>query len=247
MDRLPFDSREIKLTVESVARSDKDIATISALEHFAQENGNILVLSGGYATEALCGGNITRPHGDIDAHLILSGPKSVEELSSGIRNLVKSDDTKWEERSADDKKIEFIEDVDKTDFFAKRRVEVYFNPAHEANMSYPRKKLIDSKGNAVYVRVVNVIDMVSPKMVKIFKSRQGVDTSKDRHTSISDYIDLRRLMELPEFDKEAVLNAIVGSLKWEDPSISDEEAEAVAPRIYSTVQDLLKKTLQLAS
>lgn len=243
MDKLPHDFREMNLTAEAVARSDKDIATISALERFARENGNILILSGGYATEALCGGKITRPHGDIDAHLILNGPKSVEELSSGIRDLVRGEDTKWEERSADDKKIEFIEDVEKADFFAKRRVEVYFNPAHEANMSYPRKRLTDSKGNAVFVRVVNVVDMVSPKMVKIFKSRHGVDTSKDRHTSISDYIDLKRLMELPEFDKETVLTGIAGSLKWEDPDLSDDEAKSMSPRIYSTVQDLLSKVL----
>lgn len=68
MGNLNHDTRDILLTPATIQKSNQDLATISQLNKFAQKTGNILVLSGGYATEALCGGQITRPHGDIDAH-----------------------------------------------------------------------------------------------------------------------------------------------------------------------------------
>ena len=72
-----------------------DIATILSLGKFAEETGNILVLTGGYAVEAWCGGKIARAHGDIDAHLILTGNKSAGELFSGVRELLSNESTKW--------------------------------------------------------------------------------------------------------------------------------------------------------
>ena len=95
MKKLKNDTRDITLTSEFIEKSDTDIATITALDKFAKETGNILVLTGGYAVEAHCRGKITRAHGDIDAHLILTGKKSTDELFSGVRDLLKNESTKW--------------------------------------------------------------------------------------------------------------------------------------------------------
>ncbi|MCX6704734.1 MAG: hypothetical protein NT162_00125, partial [Candidatus Woesebacteria bacterium] len=95
MNKLDHDTREIGLSAEAIVKSDKDIATIATLEKFATATGNILVLTGGYATEAHCGGKITRAHGDIDAHLILTGQKLTDELFSGIHELLGKESTKW--------------------------------------------------------------------------------------------------------------------------------------------------------
>ena len=108
MGKLENDTRDIALTPEFVKKSDMDIATIVALDKFAKETGNILVLTGGYATEAHCGGKITRAHGDIDAHLILTGQKSAGELFFGVRELLSRESTNWILRDQKPDKVVYL-------------------------------------------------------------------------------------------------------------------------------------------
>ncbi|KKS32053.1 MAG: hypothetical protein UU93_C0011G0014 [Candidatus Amesbacteria bacterium GW2011_GWA2_42_12] len=206
MGKLENDTRDIALTPEFVKKSDMDIATIVALDKFAKETGNILVLTGGYATEAHCGGKITRAHGDIDAHLILTGQKSAGELFSGVREFLNKESTNWILRDQKPDKVDYLEDDENKEFFGKRRIEVRLNPPHAANVKYPKKKLIDSHGRIVEVCVIDLIEMVSGKIHKIFELKDGVDVAKDRHSSISDHFDLKRLLALPILDKENIRN-----------------------------------------
>ena len=204
MINLDNDERNLELTSEFIEKSDKDIDTIKALTEFAVETGNILVLSGGYATEALCGGNISRPHGDIDTHLILTGSKSLEKLFAGIHKLLNNEKTKWKLREKQPDKLEYVEDNENREFFAKRRVEVRMNSPHENNIKYPKKKLINSRGNEIEVCVVDLNEMVIQKIHKFFVLKDGVDTSKDRHSSVSDFFDLRRLLFQEELNSELI-------------------------------------------
>lgn len=208
MDKLENDERNIELTPEAVKKTDRDIATIATLNDFARRTGNILVLSGGYATEAHLGGKITRPHGDIDAHLILTGQKSADELFAGVRELLFREDTQWKLRDQKSDKVDYLEDNDNIEFFNRRRVEVRLNAPHEANVKYPKRKLIDSQGREVEVCVVDLEQMVSEKIHKLFELKDGVDTTKDRHPSVSDYFDLKRILESGLVDKEKVRKRI---------------------------------------
>jgi len=135
MNKLENDTRGIELTPEFVEKSDKDIATITTLNEYANKTGNTLVITGGYATEALCGGKITRAHGDIDIHIILSGSESIETLNHSIRDLLFKEDTKWVARERNPKRIDCLEDDDKKKFFDKRRIEVHLVPPNELNCS----------------------------------------------------------------------------------------------------------------
>ena len=200
MAKLENDTRSIGLTPKYVEKSDIDIATIAALNEFAKKTGNILVLSGGYAVEAHCGGVIARGHGDIDAHFILTGSKTAKDLFSGIKKLLYRENTKWILREQRVDKVDYLEDLDTEDFFSKRRVEVRLNKPHEANVNYPIKKLIDSIGNEVEVCVVDLTQMVLEKIHKFYDLKDRVDTSKDRHSSGSDYFDLKRLLELKDLN-----------------------------------------------
>ena len=204
MGILDNDEREISLTPEFIEKSDKDLLTIKSLDKFASQTGNILVISSGYATEALCGGDITRAHGDVDAHIILTGLKSTEKLFSGVKAIISKEDTKWKLRNRTPEKFEFIADYKNKDFFAKRRLEVYLNSPHEYNIKYPERKLINSKGEEIVVSVVDLDEMVLQKIHKFYILKDGVDTSKDRHSSISDFFDLKRLLESRELDKEKI-------------------------------------------
>jgi hypothetical protein len=204
MNKLDHDTRIIELSEKAISKSDKDIATISALNKFAQKTGNILVLTGGYAVEALCGGKITRAHGDIDAHIILTGTKSNEELFGGVQDLLFKEDTRWILRDQKQDKVDYLEDDERKEFFDRRRVEVRLNLPHEANVKYPKKKLIDSQGNTIEIGIIDLTEITSGKIHKFFELKNGVDTTEDRHSSESDYFDLKRLLALSEFDKSAI-------------------------------------------
>ena len=73
-------------------------------------------------------------------------------------------------------------------------------------MKYSKKKLIDSKGGGVEIDVIDLVQTVTEKIHKFYELKDGVDTSKERHSSVSDYYDLKRLLALPEFDKESIKN-----------------------------------------
>lgn len=49
MKKLENDTRGIELTSESLEKSDKDMATISALDEFARKTKNTLIITGGFA------------------------------------------------------------------------------------------------------------------------------------------------------------------------------------------------------
>jgi len=206
INKLDHDTREISLSAKAVVKCDKDIATIATLDVFAKTIGNILVLTGGYAVEALCGGKITRAHGDVDAHLILTGSKSSDEIFSGVRDLLYKEGTKWKLRDQKPDKVDYLEDDENKEFFEKRRVEVRLNAPHEANIKYPKKKLIDSHGKVIEVCIIDLDDMVLGKIHKLFELKDGVDTTIDRDISISDYFDLKRLLALPELDRGDIKN-----------------------------------------
>ena len=206
MIKLENDTRGIRLTPQFVEKSDKDIATILALDKYAKEAGNTLVLTGGYATEALCGGEITRAHGDVDAHIILTGSESTETLNRGIRDLLFKEDIKWVVRERNPKRVDYLEDDDQKEFFDKRRVEVHLISPSESNLKYSKKKLIDSKGRGIETGVIDLTQTVTEKIHKFYELKDGIDTSKDRHSSKSDYFDLKRLLALPELDREGIRN-----------------------------------------
>ena len=142
MKKLENDTKNVTLTKEFNIKSDKDIETIRELDKFARKTKNILVLSGGYTTEALCGGKITRAHGDIDAHLILTGEKSTKEIFPGIQKLLSKEETEWKMYSQKPDKFEFREDASEKKFDAKRRLELRLNEPHENNIQYPKANLI---------------------------------------------------------------------------------------------------------
>ncbi len=202
MNILQGDTRNIELTPEFIEKSDRDIETIKALDSLATSTGNILVLSGGYAVEAHCGGKIVRPHGDIDAHIILTGDTSNEDIFSKVDILLKNENTPWILRDKKSDKVDYLENDDDKEFFNKRRVEVRLNTPHETNVKYPKKKLINSYGEEIEVCIVDLNQMTADKIRKFYDLRDGVDTTKDRHSSKSDFFDLKRLLELEELDKD---------------------------------------------
>ena len=136
MSKLKNDIRDATLSNKAILKSDRDIETIKSLNKFAKRSGNILVLSGGYAVEAHCGGKITRAHGDIDAHFILTGKVPNDQLLVQAQELLDEENTKWKVKQRIPDKLDYIEDDENKEFFDKRHVEVRLNTPHKNNIKY---------------------------------------------------------------------------------------------------------------
>lgn len=204
MNKLKNDTRGIELTPKFVEKGDKDIGTIAALNEYANETGNTMVITGGYATEALCGGKITRAHGDVDVYFILTGSETIETLKGGIHDLLFKEDTKWLVRERNPKRIDYLEDDEEQEFFDKRRIEIHLVSPDESSLKYSKKKLVDSRGKEIKICVIDLMQTVTEKIHKFYELKDGVNTEKDRHSSKSDYDDLKRLLQLKELNKEII-------------------------------------------
>lgn len=197
------DTRDMGLSSKSIEKSDSDIQTIKDLNKLTTETGNTLVIFGGYATEAHCGGKITRPHGDIDVH-ILTNESSSDDLFARIDSVLKQEKTDWKIRNKKLDKVEYIEDVKNKDFFDLRRVEIHVDSLDKSTIKFSKKKLIDSQEKEVEVYVRDLNQLIKHKLQKFYELRNGVDISKDRHSGKSDLFDVRRLLELQELDVEKI-------------------------------------------
>lgn len=197
---------ERNLTAEFIVKSDKDIATINTLNEIAKENGAFLVLAGGYATEAICGGKITRPHGDIDVRFILSDfsihPKEFKILMDA---RLENEPTKWKLWKESTAKLEYRENAEGVEFFKKRRIELYFVIEGVADAKFDDTQLIDSNGKTIYVKALSLKDLVVSKVKALYGVRNGYDPETQRETDLSDLADLHRLISLNVFDKDAVI------------------------------------------
>lgn len=211
MDRLPNDIRNIDLNPEAIAKSDKDIQTIMALSALARNEGAKLALTGGYATEALCGGTIARPHGDIDARFIFDTPvgtKTGRRVFDGVWQILEAEDTSWEIKNPHPGHVEYIESGGGRSDFERRRLDVGIPVKGFYDVEFEEATLSDSHGETVAVTVVAYEDLVADKINKLYSLREKVNTDKDRHPSITDHFDLKRLLSLPRFEKDKVFEKL---------------------------------------
>lgn len=213
---MPNDTREIELTPEFVGKSDADIHTIASLSALAEQMGGKLVLSGGYATEALCGGRITRPHGDIDARFIFKENVDGKNVFPGIESVLSLEETRWKIIKTGSMKREYIEDDETKSYFGKRRLEVGIPLPWTYDVNFDEAMLIDSNGGAVAVTVIGYEDLLASKIKKLYEVRSGVDVAKDRHPSATDYADIRRLVLLDRYDRMGVFARLVKQARSQD-------------------------------
>ncbi|QQG41461.1 MAG: nucleotidyl transferase AbiEii/AbiGii toxin family protein [Candidatus Woesebacteria bacterium] len=198
----------VPITPEQIRKADLDLATIKSLNMYAEANGFVVVLTGGYATEALCGGNITRPHGDVDIHILIDDLHDSRQIFSSIEEkIVFSETTKWKTHKQTDTKSEYREDDESKSFFDRRRLEIVLYTKENTTWYVPAL-LIDSQGERINVQVVEINDLLAQKIHKLYLLKDGVDTSKERHTDDRDIYDLKRLLNSPNADVEKILGIL---------------------------------------
>lgn len=231
-----FDKLTKPITPEQIRKTDVDIATIDALNKYAENNHTILVLSGGYATEALCGGKITRPHGDIDLHMPIPENQDVAEVFLEIGKIIIKEQTKWSLRKQTDKKVEFIEEDGDIDFFDKRRLELTVHKEEEKPVFTPAN-LINSTDKMVNVLTINVNELIASKIHSIYRSKNDVNSKMGRNTNKNDINDIKRLLKLPSYSKEVVLELLT-SRYVKNEGISDVKSIAVDE--FSQMESLIQ-------
>jgi len=184
---------------------DEDLRTIDALNAFAQTKGLQLEIQGGYATDALLGEKIQRPHGDIDAILWFANMKP-EGIEDEVISLLENEKTEWTVHS---KKPGFLElrESNKSipDFPSRRRIELYILLNSRGRDLIP-KTLEDSKGNQHSFLVLEINQFVAHKIAKLLeRDRQTAEEREKlgfRDTQESDKQDLIKLISSPTFNRE---------------------------------------------
>lgn len=201
----------VPITPDQIGKTDLDLATIKSLNAYANANGLIIVLSGGYATEALCGGKITRPHGDVDIHILIDDFGDSKKIFSLIGvEIIFKESTSWKIYKQTDTKSEYREEDESKPFFDRRRLEIVLH-TKENKTWYVPAFLVDSRGKRINVRVVEINDLLAQKIHKFYSLKDGVDVSKERHTDDRDIYDLKRLLNSPKTDVEKILRILAES------------------------------------
>ncbi len=200
------------LTPEQIERCDMDIQTIATLSIFAQEQGLIPVIGGGYATEAHCGGKITRAHGDIDLTFYGLVPLDTHQIAHQVTSLLSLEKTQWDRHLSEHEKntgenstehIEFREiEKELLPFPDRRRVEVEVYEDHHAHKRFEQKTLRNSSGETIEVNVKKLSYLLAEKIQRLYETSLLSDEEKDkfgRITTPTDYKEVHRLISLPSF------------------------------------------------
>lgn len=196
------------MTRGQIRKTDLDLGTIRSLNAYAEANGSIIVLTGGYATEALCGGNITRPHGDVDIHILIDDLGDSKQIFSSIEGeIIFKEPTNWKTYKQTDTRSEYREEDESKPFFDRRRLEIVLHTKENITWYIPAF-LVDSQGERVNVHVVEINDLLAQKIHKLYSLKDGVDVSKERHTDDRDIYDLKRLLNSPNIDVEKILRIL---------------------------------------
>lgn len=243
---------EPKLTPEEVTKSDRDLITLATLTAYAEEQGAVLEVGGGYAVEAYFGGRITRPHGDMDAVLWLPDLNYEDQIRANITNILRSEQTQtnWEERpNIKDRKhfIEFIEekpdnpdDINLTSqekFLKLRRLELYIFNKNRMRHTL-EKSLFDSKGNEFKIQVPLLEQMVASK-VQIF-NRTPEQKSNKRETRQNDIDDFNKLINHRDFNIAKYMELRAGALREDNSNLDFTQSIELA-------QEQFQKAIQLTS
>lgn len=225
------------LTSEEVIKTDKDIASIIALQSFARQQKRLMAISGGYAVEAHCGGKITRPHGDIDCHYYLEKGFNLNQVTAELVSLLNQEQTAWQLHSADSGKIEFRENAPSLPFAARRRIELLLF-THSNKDQTQAKTLTDSLGHSHPVEVAHLSILTAHK-IRIFFEQDKPLPAK-RSVSRTDISDLTRLINQPGFNKAEVVATLADYYHHENKdTMSHQQALSKALEEWEKIQGIL--------
>ena len=221
-----------ELTAEFKNKWDLDLTTINNLQELAEKHGCKLVVRGGLATEAFAGGHLTRSHNDIDARFLNTSKLSDDEIFKLVEKVMETDKTDWKLYSSKPEKIEYREKEDERPFFNRRRLELYI--ASETDIDPSKRKLFYTDGLSIEVFVPEFYRFVAEKFKKLFMVNDKPEEA-ERESNLSDYTDLKRLINTAGFDAERTKKELANIIKYFDNPVEE------AVREYNFIMDLLSQ------
>lgn len=235
---------EQRLTPKQTAKTDADLKTLNAVGNYAKSKGYRFVVNGGYAVEAYCGGQMTRPHGDMDGMLFMSEATDRSPIPEEVSSLLNSEPTVWNLHEQKNDFIEFREadQEPKKDWSDKRRLELYYR----TDMDYTpvTKTLIDSNGTTYEVYVDPLEELVSDKIRTMVNHSQLDEPTRIakglRKITETDKTELRRLLSLPEFDEIKCKEAMIGYFDYKSGGkMSREDAIQQAEAKWKAAEEII--------
>lgn len=232
LDQETIVSVEHSLTPEQEDKMVMDVATLAKIHRYAQQHNYHFALSGGYAVDATCGGEISRFHGDMDGVLYVPGEVPQTTIKENLEEQLLPEITPWKLAKEEDSFLEYREDDESKDWEMRRRLELdIFEPYPE--MALAPRTLTDGDGNEYHFEVLPVDALLAAKVLSTVRLAGMTQEERERvglrDMKPSDKTDFLRLLEHAEFDEERTKAALVSAIRFtSDDELSDDQAKLLA-------------------
>lgn len=131
-----------------------------------------------------------------------------------MRLILSAEKTKWNFDDSKKMRIDCREIKKEIPFNNRRRVELKILDEYQTNSEYVESKLVDSLGKKVKVIVEDIYLILIEKIHKFYLLKDGVDITKDRESSLSDVVDLVRLIDSKKVNKFILIKQLNNSEEY---------------------------------
>lgn len=242
------------LSPEQQNLSDRDIRTLDGLQKMARETADgRMILSGGYVTEALAGGTITRFHQDMDVRIFIPHgtdvDKTMEELMPALAHHGYEG---WVLAKRKGDKFKFL-GVASGAAHIPRKIEINFETMTETQpddpntvrvagedgdyeVSLAQATLQDSRGNDIPVDTRSMDAVVARRILRL----TGNHVARLRDVKQSDIRDLQRLISSQRYDETQTITYLAGYLQ-QTSGLSAGAAEQAARAEIAETRDAIAR------
>jgi len=241
----PVDAHsELSLSYEQLDKMASDVKTLSMLRDLAQERGYTFALTGGYAVDALVGGKISRFHGDMDSIMVVPQHTPNAEIKEAIEENLLVEETPWKSVKNEGTSLEFRENAPHKEWEMLRRLELDIYPS-DIKLNIVTRTLRDVDGVQHEFEALAIEGILAAKVLSAVRLNEMTEEERIkenlRELKPSDRNDFQRLVHSPEFDEQAVHNALAGAIRYiSDDDITPVEAEKEADQQWTKALEIFR-------
>ncbi|CAN5145855.1 hypothetical protein BH09PAT1_BH09PAT1_8590 [soil metagenome] len=220
--------QEQALSYEQMDKMSSDLATLSKIRDYAHGNGYTFALTGGYAVDAIDGGEISRMHGDMDGVMFVPSEVPYETIKDAINEQLIVEITPWELVKDEEGSLEFRENDERKEWGMKRRLELdIFESSPEQNVV--TRTLVDMDGKPHEFETLSVEWLLAAKVLSMTRLAAMTQEEREqegfRDMKSSDRGDFMRLVHSHEFDEKKTRAALSEAIRYlSDTEMTEEEA-----------------------
>jgi predicted amidophosphoribosyltransferase len=244
------------LTADQQRLTHVDLQTLSRLRKFVREQlHGQMILSGGYATEVLAGGSITRFHQDMDVRIFLPEGNTAEETMAKLLPVLSS--AGYEGWHCIKQVAAKFKMLGKDKQGTERQLEVNFESASGTSpdgtiyvagdkdgsdyaVSIATGTLLDNDGESIAIETRSMAETVARRIMRL----SGKYMQAKRAAKPSDVRDLQRLMSSAEYDERTCAAFIANYVRTVHRLKLSDTQKAAQEEIASARQSIHDYTVE---